>query len=293
MRLLSLGILSGVALIGLTVVGPMSCTTVPPGHVGIKVNQWGSAAGVDPKPYGVGRYWTPPFSGITYYEYPTFTTTHAWTKTAEGGTADESIPFQDKSGLPVNADVSVQFHADPSMAPKLFNQYRLDMDGIVNGPLRNSVRNAIVETASDMGVEDIYGAKKSWLISQAHIRAQQDFSRYGLIIDQLYWASNIRLPATILAQINARIANEQEALAAGANVQTVKANADANVAKATGDANATLVRAKAEADAMTIKAAAIANSPKLVAYEWVKQWNGQMPATVYCTSTTPCVQGSQ
>lgn len=251
-----------------------ACTRIEPGHVGVKVTNWGSGAGVDPQPYGIGYYWTF-MTGTSYEEYPTFMTTHAWTKSAdEGNPTDESISFQDRSGLGVNADVSVAFHVDPSLAPQLFTHYRTDIDGIVNGQLRNSVRNAIVETASNMGVEDIYGPKKAYLIAAAQKRAQRDFAKYGLIIDQLYWASNIRLPETILTQINARIANEQQALAAHANVATVQANAEAAVARAEGEAKAT-----------TVKAEALRANPEVLQQIAIDKWDGTLPT--YMTGGQP------
>src|ERR1044072_3556629 len=59
-----------VALVLLAFAG-CSFTKVGQGHVGVRVNNLGSSAGVDLKPYGVGWYFTPP--GVTIYEYPVFT----------------------------------------------------------------------------------------------------------------------------------------------------------------------------------------------------------------------------
>ena len=65
-------------LVPLIVVVPLtSCTRVEPGHVGIKVNNFGSAAGVSDRALGVGWYFTP--VGQNIYEYPVYTSTYAWT----------------------------------------------------------------------------------------------------------------------------------------------------------------------------------------------------------------------
>lgn len=245
-----------------------ACTRVEPGHVGIKVHNFGGSAGVDNTALGVGMYYAGP--GTTIYEYPVFTSTYTWTKSEnEGNPIDESISFQDKNGLGLSADVAVAYHVDASKAPVLFQKYRTDMDGIVAGPLRNVIRNAIVNEAANLGVEEIYGPKKAQLSAKALKDAQDYFGKYGLVIDQLYWASNIRLPQQVLAQINQKIANEQEALAAQANVATAEANARAKVAAAEGDAKST-----------TIKAEALRTNPEILEQMKIERWNGQLPGTV-------------
>lgn len=258
-------------LLGASLLG--ACTRVEPGHVGIKVNNWGASSGVDNQSYGVGYYWTF-MTGSQYYEYPIFTNTYAWTaKTDEGHPNNESMNFADKSGLAVNADVSVAYHVDAVKAPILFQKYRMNMDGIISGPLRNAVRNALVEHASSMAVEDIYGAKKADLINAAQADVQKQFAQYGLIVDQLYWASNIHLPPTIQAQINARIANEQEALAAKANVATVTAQAESRIAEARG-----------KAEAAKLEASAISTNPEILQQRAIEKWDGHLPE--YLTKDT-------
>jgi regulator of protease activity HflC (stomatin/prohibitin superfamily) len=266
-------VLASVAVAGLS-----ACSRVTPGNVGVRVDQYGSSAGVDKTPLGVGTYWTGP--GVSIYEYPISTQTYTWTKSVnEGKSVNEEFSFQDKSGLIVAGDVSVAYHVDPGKAPILFQKYRMDMDGIIAGPLRNQVRSAVVNAASGMNIEEIYGPKKGELVAAAEKRVQDYFAPSGLVIEQLFWAGPIRIPENILVQINAKIHNEQEAQAAVANEQTVEANA-----------KSTMIKAQADADSMRVKAEAIAKNPALVSYEWVQKWDGRMPNTVYCSSSTPCIQ---
>jgi regulator of protease activity HflC (stomatin/prohibitin superfamily) len=267
-----------IAFLLTSVLAVSACSRVTPGNVGVKVDQYGSGAGVDSKSVGVGTYWTGP--GTSIEEYPISTQTYTWTKsTEEGNATNEEFAFQDRSGLIVTGDVSIAYHVDPSKAPILYQKYRMDMSGIIAGPLRNQVRSAIVNAASKMSIEEIYGSRKAELAAMAEKEVQAYFAPSGLVIEQMYWAGPIRIPQNIQNQINAKIHNEQEAQAAVANEQTVEANA-----------KSTMIRAQADADAMRVKAEAIAKNPKLVAYEWVQKWDGKMPATVYCNSNTPCVQ---
>lgn len=249
--------------IALVIVFMSSFARVLPGNVGIRVNN--IAGGVSANSLGVGWYFAPP--GTHIYEYPVFTRTYTWTSaTHEQNEIDESFNFQDKNGLSLKADVAVSYHVDPMRASVLFQRYRTDMDQIIAGPLRNAIRNAIVERASQLGVEEIYGTHKGELIATALKQVQSFFNPVGLQVEQLYWAGNIQVPPQVLDQINAKIANEQAALAAQANVATAKANSDARIAKAQGDA-----------EAIQVEAQAIRTNPEIVRLRAVEKWDGHLP----------------
>ncbi|MBX9730517.1 MAG: prohibitin family protein [Sphingomonas sp.] len=255
-----IAVLGTLAVIGMFM---SSFARVQPGNVGIRVNN--IAGGVSPNSLSVGWYFSPP--GTHIYEYPVFTRTYTWTASAtEQSPIDESFSFQDKNGLSLKADVAVSYHVDPIKASILFQRYRTDMDQIIAGPLRNAIRNAIVERASQLGVEQIYGDHKAELINTARQRVQSFFAPVGLQVEQIYWAGNIAVPRAVLDQINAKIANEQAALAAQANVATATANANARIQKARGDA-----------EAIQVEAEAIRTNPEIVKLRAVEKWDGKLP----------------
>lgn len=286
-------ILATVGLLALS-----ACTRVEPGHVGVKVNRYGSSAGVESKALGVGTYNT--MWGVDIYEYPIYTNNYIWanlSKDGKGNTdatkgtvagSNEELSFQDKNGLVVSADVNVAYRVNPALAPKLFQTYRVDMDGIVAGPLRNRVRSAIVAAASTMTVEEIYGPRKADLINRALNNVRRYFEPLGLHVDQLDWAGPIRIPENIMERINARAQTEQAAIAAQAQVATEEAKGRAAVAAAKAEAEAKIARAQGDAEAMRVRNAAIAANPGYQS-EWVRKWNGELPKTVYCSSESPCV----
>lgn len=257
-----------IMLIAASTLALTACSQVQPGHVGIKVNEYGSDAGVQPQSLGVGTYYAGP--GTSIYEYPIYTSTYTWTASnTEGNKTNEEISFADKNGLVVTADVAVSYHVDASKAPVLFQKYRTDMQGIVDGPMRVAIRNAITNEASNMTVEEIYGPRKSELINKSLVDVQRYFSQYGLDIEQLYWASPVRIPEAVMHQINQKIANENQALAAQANVATAEADARARIAKAEGEAKATQIEAEA-----------LRTNPAILQQKWIDKWNGQLPTYV-------------
>ncbi|MET3711348.1 regulator of protease activity HflC (stomatin/prohibitin superfamily) [Sphingomonas trueperi] len=272
-RLLGRGWVWITIAVAAAIFGLSSFARVEPGQVGIRVNN--IAGGVRPESLPVGWYIALP--GTHIYQYPVFTRTYTWTAShTEQSPIDEAFSFQDKNGLSLRADVGVSYHVDPARASILFQRYRTDMDDIIAGPLRNAIRNAIVERAAQLGVEEIYGTHKAELIATATRRVQAFFAPVGLQVEQIYWANNIVVPEAVLNQINAKIANEQQALAAKANVETAKADAEARIAKAAGDAKA-----------IQVEAEAIRTNPEIVNLRAVEKWNGQLPTYMGGTGPMP------
>jgi regulator of protease activity HflC (stomatin/prohibitin superfamily) len=264
-------------ILSVAAISMAACSRVEPGHVGIKVKNWGSGSGVSNTALPVGLYWSG--FGTNIYEYPVFTNTYNFTSDEkEGKGVNEQFNFQDSNGLGLSADVSVAYRVDPTKAPILFQKYRTDMDGIVAGPVRNAVRNAIVEASSNMTVEQIYGPKKAELIERAHKQVEAYFEPYGLHIEQMYWASNIRVPDSVLHQINAKIANEQEALAAKAAVATATAQAESKIAEAKGKAEATRIEAEA-----------IRTNPEILRQRAIETWDGKLPDTMIGNGAVPFI----
>lgn len=260
-----------------------ACDRIDPGYVGVKVNRYGTGAGVQDKALGVGTYWFQ--FGSDIYPYPIFTNRYAWAKTED---KNEEITFQDVNGLVVSADVNVSYRVDHAKAPFLFQTYRGDMDSIVSGPLRDRVKAAIVAVASTMSVEDIYGRRKADLIRKSQAMVQKYFAPRGLIVEQLDWAGPIRIPESITERINARAQTEQAAIAAKARVFTAQAEGAAKVAEAEANAKARIAEAEGLAEATRRRNAAVQASPGYQ-NEWVRKWDGKLPETVYCTSDKPCV----
>lgn len=273
--------ISRIILLATAALSMAACSRVEPGHVGIKVDQYGSGAGVSAIPLGVGTYWAGP--GTTIYEYPVFTNTYVWTKDpTEGSAGNQEFSFADKNGVTVFADVAVSYHVDATKAPILFQKYRTDMDGIVSGPMRVAIRNALTNEASQMSVEEVYGMRKAELLAKAQVDVQKYFTQYGLNIESLNWASPVRVPDAVMKQINQRIANEQQALAAQANVATAEAEARAAIATAEGRAKAT-----------QIEAAALTTNPAILQQKAIDKWDGHYPTVVSGSGSFPLIKIDQ
>jgi len=264
-------------LIGACAITLAACGQVKPGYVGLKVNQYGSGAGLSNEVLGVGTYFTP--FGTSIKTFPVFTQNYTYSASAtEGSAENEEFVFQDKSGLTMSTDIGLSYSVEPSMAPKLYAKFRSDATGLLNGQIRNVIRNALTDRASQMAVEDIYGPKKAELLAAVQQDVQSYFRPYGLNIERLNYAGVIRVPAAVRDQIVARVSNENAALAAQAAVAT-----------ATAEANAKIEAAKGESEANRLLAASIAASPQIVQLKAIEKWNGQLPTYVGSQAPLPFI----
>lgn len=269
-------------ILGFVILAFASCSfeRVESGNVGVRVNQLGSGAGVSPTPLNVGWYFTPP--GVNIYEYPIFTNTKTWKE-------DDRFVFQDKNGMTVSGDVSVAYRADPSKAPLLFQKYRSEMDTLLEGPVRQTLRQAVVAEAAKLQVDQIYGSEKAKLIERARVSSNRYLNQFGIIIEQLFWDSNINLPESVQQQIAARVENEQRAIAIQARVAQATAAANVNRTNAQGDADALIIRSTAEANAIKLKAEAARANQEYAQLKAIEKWNGSVPQIIGSTSQVPFI----
>lgn len=267
-----------------------ACSKVPAGHVGVKVYLLGSDKGVDTEILTPGRY----FIGINreLYLFPTFTQNYVWTQGEDKGSeVDESITFQTREGLSVNADVGISYSVDPTKVPQLFQKYRKGIGEITDLYLRNMVRDALVTVSSDLPIESVYGEGKSDLMADVETRVRDQVEPIGIIIERIYWIGNVRLPDVVVTALNAKINATQKAQQRRNEIEQAKAEAQVKIEEARGDAESVLLKARAEAEANTIVAQSL--TPDLVRYRAISEWDGIMPRFVGGQAPLPFIDVGQ
>jgi regulator of protease activity HflC (stomatin/prohibitin superfamily) len=264
------------ALLALSILALVGCSKVQVGQVGIKVHMLGGEKGVDSEELGPGRYWIGMNEQL--YTFPTYMQNYTWTKSpSEGSSQDESITFQTKEGLSVNADIGITYTLQPDKISILFQKYRKGVSEITDVYLRNLVRDAINTESSTKSIETVYGEGKADLIKAAEARLRNEVGQYGIIIDHLSWVGDIRLPEAVTTAINGKIMASQMAITRQNEIETAKAEALKAVAIAEGEAQSKLVVAKAEAEAVKLKGDAVKNNPGVAELNAIEKWNGVLP----------------
>lgn len=241
----------------------VGCSTVPAGHVGVKVYLLGTSKGVDHEVLPIGRYWIGWNEKL--YLFPTFQQNYVWTASSHEGSAhDESITFQTKEGMSINMDVGISYSLDPKQVATVFQKYRRGVDEITDIFLRNAVRDAINENGSRYVVEDVYGSKKSEFLKSVEKDVRDEVGPIGIEIDRIYIVGAMRLPENVLAALNGKIQATQDAQ-----------RAQNQVAMARAEAEKAIAIAKGEAEANRVKQASLSES--LIKYEAIQKWDGKLP----------------
>lgn len=254
-----------------------ACSKVPAGNVGVKFDLYGGDKGVTGEVVGPGKYWL----GFNeeMYLFPTFAQNYVWTAGNDlGSPGDESISFQDREGTQINADIGVTYAIDGAKADTVFQKYRKGVDEITDVYLRNMVRDALNSETSKMDVADIYGPGKEELMQRVTNRVRAQVQDIGIVVEKIYWIGAMRLPSTITAAIDRKIAATQQAQQRENELQTATAQAQIEREKARGEADARVIAAEGEAKANRLVADSI--SQGLVAYIEAQRWNGSRATVI-------------
>lgn len=247
---------------------------VEPRSVGIKIKTMGNNKGVQPVTLPVGRYWIGAFWKL--YTYPTNIHIYPFTASKdEGSESNEEMRFQDKDGLQLGCDVAVSAQVDPALVPVTFQTYGGDMETIIKSYVKQDLQSGFIAYASTHQAVELYSDKKMEMLAYVSKAVSEKFKPTGVIITDLSYKSDIRLPDNVRESINEKIKATQIALQKEQEVMQAEADAKKTVAKADGDSKAILMMAKAQAQANELLSNSITST--LVNYELAKKWNGVTP----------------
>jgi len=253
-----------------------ACSRVPQGQVGVKVYTLGNDKGPSEELLTMGRYWIPPTQEI--HLFPIYTQNYVWTKNeAEGSPNDESITFQDNQGLVINTDIGIEFDIDSDKVLLLFQKYRREMEEIIDGPLRNTVRDSFVNHGSEMSIEEIYGGSKTELLRRVEEEVREKFAPFGIRVQKVYWIGEMRIPDSVRDGITAKVRSTQLAIQRENELRQAEAEAAKLVAEAEGKAQASIARAKGEATAITLEGEALRAYPEVLKQQSIQKWDGSLP----------------
>lgn len=256
-------------LIGLTfamVLMLNSCERIDAGHVGVRVNLYGTGKGVGDITECTGWVFYNPIS-TKIYEFPTFIQHKEYTE-------DNSFVVNSKDGSEFHVSPIINYAVQRDKVPSIFSKYRRTLESIEEGFLKTTIYDAFRMTANAYTAEELISNRQEF---ETKVRAKldSDLLKEGFTISQL--TSNLGYPETFKKAIEAKNNAVQAALTAENQVKTAEANAKIQVAKAEGNAQAMLTQAKAEAESYRLKQTSI--TPMLLQQMWIEKWNGVLPTT--------------
>lgn len=250
------------------------CTRIDAGHVGIKVNLYGTDKGVQDITEVTGMVWYNPATTVVY-EFPTFVQHKVWSANpTDESPANEEFTVTTRDGLSLSFDVGLDYAVMPSKVSEIFRKYRKDLPTITREFVRTMVRNSYNHVASNYSAEDMV-SKRSEYETQVKALLVKDMTAAGFEISQVGIIGKVRMPPSLEEAVNAKIKAVQDAIRAENEKQRVIAEAQKKIEEAKGEAEALRIRAEAESNANKLQSNSL--TPAILQKMYLEKWDGKLP----------------
>jgi regulator of protease activity HflC (stomatin/prohibitin superfamily) len=270
-------ILVVLGLVVLLVVGVFSCERIDAGHVGVKVNLYGSGKGVSDVTECTGLVFYNPMS-TKIYEFPIYIQHKEYKKSEDG---DNSFIVNSKDGSEFSVSPIMNYSVQRDKVPAIFAKYRRSLPEIEEGFLKTAVYDAFRLAANKYTADGLISNREVFEIEVRRILISQ-LQKEGFILNQ--FTSNLIYPDSFKKAINAKNNAVQSALMAENKVKQAEAEAKIKVATANGNAEALLANARAEAESNRLRQQTL--TPMLIQQQWIEKWKGNVPTTQLGSGTS-------
>lgn len=262
-----------------------SCERIDAGHVGVKVNMYGSSKGVSDITEVTGWAFYNPFTQ-KIYEFPIFMQHKEYKQTIEEGqvVSDESFVVNSKDGSEFHVSPIINYSVNRDKVPQIFSKYRRSLPEIEEGFLKTAVYDAFRLATNKYTADELISNRAVFEVEVRRLLEGQLLAE-GFVINQ--FTSNLEYPETFKKSIEAKNNAVQAALRAENEVKTAEAQAKIKIATAEGNAKAMLTQAKAEAEANQLKQKTL--TPMLIQQQWIERWNGKLPETMLGDKTSAMI----
>ena len=247
-----------------------SCDVVNAGHVGVKVDMFGSGKGVQNVTACTGWVFYNPIT-TKVYEFPTYIQHKEYKKTEDG---DNSFTVNTKDGSEFRVSPILNYSVNPEKAPSIFAKYRRTLPELEEGFLKTAIYDAFRLATNSYTAEELISNRAIFEVKVRSLLEAQ-IVKEGFIVNQ--FTSNLEYPTSFKNAINAKNNAVQAALTAENQVKTAEAQAKIKVAQAEGNAQAMLTKARAEAESNKLRLSTL--TPMLLQQQWIEKWDGALPKT--------------
>jgi regulator of protease activity HflC (stomatin/prohibitin superfamily) len=243
-----------------------SCERIDAGHVGVKVDMYGSGKGVNDVTEVTGWVFYNPLT-TKVYEFPTFIQHKEYI-------GNNSFVVNSKDGSEFSVSPIMNYSVQREKVPTIFAKYRRSLGEIEEGFLKTAVYDAFRLATNKYTADGLIGNRELFEVEVRKLLESQ-LLKEGFVINQ--FTSNLVYPDTFKKSIEAKNNAVQSALMAENKVKQAEAEAKIKIAKANGDAEALLANARAEAESNRLRQQTL--TPMLLQQQWIEKWKGQVPKT--------------
>jgi regulator of protease activity HflC (stomatin/prohibitin superfamily) len=265
-------ILTGALTIAVLAALLSSFSVIAPGNTGVIFNIWTGSLRSVPQ----GMAWRMPW--LTQVQsYPTALRTYTMVRRIAEGSAigDDSIDLPTREGQHITQDISVTYNTSEDKAAQVFKSFRgSDISEIESTFIRRTIITVAQNAAGQMSLSEVISSKRDELQNAIQKTLYAELSKMGFSLDKVNLGAS-HLPQTLEAQMQQKMAAQQQAQQAEYELQKQEMLAKAAVAKAEGEAQSVLVRAKAESEANRMLQSTL--SAILIQNKTIEKWNGTLP----------------
>ena len=247
-----------------------SCDVINAGHVGVKVDMYGSGKGVNNVTACTGWVFFNPIT-TKVYEFPTYIQHKEYKKTEDG---DNSFTVNTKDGSEFRVSPILNYSVSADKAPSIFAKYRRTLPELEEGFLKTAIYDAFRLATNKYTAEELISNRAVFEVEVRRLLSSQ-ITKEGFLVNQ--FTSNLEYPTSFKNAINAKNNAVQAALTAENQVQTATAQAKIKVATAQGNAEALLTNARAEAESNKLRQSTL--TAMLLQQQWIEKWDGALPKT--------------
>ena len=241
-----------------------SCERIDAGHVGVKVDMYGSSKGVNDVTEVTGWVFYNPITS-KIYEFPTFIQHKEYT-------GDNSFIVNSRDGSEFHVSPIINYSVQREKVPQIFAKYRRSLEQIEEGFLKTAVFDAFRLATNKYTADELISNRAQFEIEVRKLLEGQ-LLHEGFVVNQ--FTSNLLYPESFKNAINAKNNAVQAALMAENKVKQAEAEAKIKVATAEGNAQAMLTTAKAESEANRMKQSTL--NLLLLQQLWIEKWDGKLP----------------
>ena len=253
-----------------------SCEVIDAGHVGVKVDMYGSGKGVNNVTACTGWVFYNPIT-TKVYEFPTFIQHKEYKNTEDG---DNSFTVNTKDGSEFRVSPILNYSVSADKAPSIFAKYRRTLPELEEGFLKTAIYDAFRLATNKYTAEQLISNRALFEVEVRKLLESQ-VVKEGFIVNQ--FTSNLEYPKSFKDAINAKNNAVQQSLMAENQVQTATAQAKIKVAKAQGNAESLMINARAEAESNRLRQSTL--TPMLLQQQWIEKWSGDLPSTQLSSGT--------
>ncbi len=264
MKKIQVLVITSIIIVAFAIISYACYTRIDAGHVGIRVNLYGTEKGVQDIAEVTGWVFYNPIS-TSIYEFPTFIQHKEYT-------GENSFVVNSKDGSEFHVSPVINYNVKAEEVPNIFRKYRKDLKDIENQFLKTAVYDAFRVVANSYTADSLISSREIFEVKIKQVLTDQ-MNKDGFMIQQ--FTSNLSYPESFKKSIEAKNAAVQQALQAENEVKTAEASAKISVAKAQGVANA--LKIQADADAYANKARQTSLTVLLVQQQFIEKWNGVLP----------------